>query len=71
MSKVTTEEFVKVWQSSASVSQVVERTGLRLGVVRSRAGWLRRKGVSLKRYRHREDFQALAALADRLAPKKK
>ena len=43
----TSEEFVKAWQASESVSQVMSKTGMSKRNVQARAQYLRLKGVHL------------------------
>ena len=66
--KLTPEEFVKVWQTSESIREVCDKTGLTNGGANSRALLYRKNGVPLKRFPRggtvpRLDYKALAKLA--------
>lgn len=67
------EEFVRVWQTSKSVIEVAEKTGIDIRGARQRATLYRKKGVPLQRFsggRHPvPDWEALKALAEELGPK--
>lgn len=65
-------EFVRAWQQAASVRAVAESLGLTCRQASIRAGWLRQKGVPLKRMptRPRHDWDALRTLAESLSPPK-
>jgi len=69
---VSPEEFVRAWQSSRDMAEVAKKTGLRLESVRARGHRFRKKGVPLKKLaqgRPATDWEALARLAQELAPK--
>lgn len=58
------KEFVVTWQTSASISEVCQRLQLQDADVRSKAGYLRRHNVKLKKYRLiKPDFSVLQRLA--------
>lgn len=49
--KISAEEFVKVWQSSSSVSEVSRKFGITSNnVTRNKAAKLRQQGVHLQRF---------------------
>jgi len=70
---VTPEDFVRAWQSSKSLAEVAEKTGMRTESVRARGFRFRKKGVPLKSLstagRPATDWEALKKLAKELAPK--
>lgn len=45
---ITAEEFVRVWQSCSSASEVVSRLNMPLPIVHARASGYRKAGVHLK-----------------------
>lgn len=49
---LTAEEFVRLWQSCKSVTEVTEKAGRTYTAVVSRANTLRKKGVNLKKMPH-------------------
>src|SRR3990170_1221542 len=49
-SRVSAEEFVKVWQNSNSLNEVSERTGISAAYANSRACRYRKNGVPLKKF---------------------
>ena len=63
-SSVTHEEFVKVWQASASGAEVADKLDLTKQAVHQRAAMLRARGVKLKPMRgyQRINVEALNAL---------
>ena len=62
--RVSAEEFVRAWQTSNSMVEVAEKTGMSIVAVSSRVAMYRRKGVPLKPYRIRKiDWEALASYA--------
>lgn len=67
MTQQEAEEFVKVWQSSGSKTQIAERLGLSLRQVDGRGYRLRKQGVRLRDHRterHDElDIDALNKIA--------
>lgn len=67
---VSTEEFIRIWQTSTSIDEVVEKTGMKRKSVPSRAVRLRRRGVMLKYMQkpHEQDWEYLARLAKEHAP---
>jgi hypothetical protein len=71
-SRVTAEEFVRIWQGADSVEQVSEQTGLYHGACVTRARSYRERGVPLqelpKRRTLRNDWKALRELAVELRP---
>jgi hypothetical protein len=69
---ITGEEFVLVWQSSKSVSEVAKRTGMTVKAASVRASNYRKKKVPLKlmngdRAMPHNDWEKLAKLARKLA----
>ena len=65
MSTVTPEEFIQAWQSSATLDEVKEKTGMPRANCHTRATYYRTKGIPLKAIvRTRKiDWVALADLA--------
>lgn len=64
--ELSPEEFVRIWQSSESVAEIVERTGVKADCLYSRACHYRKHGVPLKKFRRgmkRPDYVALAKIA--------
>ena len=66
-SKFTPEAFIKLWQTSESIREVAEKTGLTPGGANSRAQLYRKNGVQLKRFPKgssgpRLDYKSLAKL---------
>lgn len=63
--KITSEQFVEIWQTSKTVAEVVERTGLTLQRVYSKSWYFRRQKVPLKKhpYAPKNDWDSLADLA--------
>ena len=47
---LTPEEFVRAWQSSGSLAEVLRETGLRTQTACARASRYRKKGIALKRF---------------------
>lgn len=70
---VSPEEFVRAWQTSKSVIEVGEKTGIDLRAARQRASMYRKQGVPLQRFPGgrgvKPNWPALTALAEELAPK--
>jgi hypothetical protein len=67
---VAPEAFVKAWQTSESVEQVAEATGLKVGSIRLRAAKYRKLGIELKQFeraRKALDVEALKQLAAELS----
>ena len=64
-SKITPEEFIKVWQTSDTLDDVVAKTGIDKKVIRSRGIYYVKKGVPLKKLVHpyKNDWEALAKYA--------
>lgn len=56
------EEFVRVWQTSDSFSEAVERLGVKVSAASARACSLRKKGVRLKKF-HRGYFSGVSVNA--------
>lgn len=48
--KLTHEEFVRAWQSATSFGEFMATTQLTQGQASSRAGYLRRRGIMLKKF---------------------
>ena len=72
--KVAAAEFIEIYQTSESVAEVAERTGLATHTVSQRASLYRKKhGIALKQMPNagsgaRNDWDELRALAARLRP---
>lgn len=49
--KVSNERFVEVWQAAESGTEAAKRLGMRLNTAVQRAGYLRRAGVPMKRFK--------------------
>lgn len=62
------EEFIKAWQTSDSLDDVVTKSGLDKKAVRSRGIYYRKRGVPLKKLvgPYRNDWKALARYAEEL-----
>ena len=58
------EEFVTVWQQASSAIEVADKLGMSAGLASSKAAYLRRLGVPLKKFRSgaRVDPEALKKL---------
>lgn len=62
--------FIKAWQTSETLKEVCEKTGLSMRSIRFRGFFYRRKNLKLKTLRHGNfgdavyDWKALAAYAD-------
>lgn len=68
---VTAEQFVREWQTAPHVGAAARALGMDPGLVRQYAGFLRKKGVPLKKMITRNrgvDYDALADLAKSLLP---
>ncbi len=69
---VSAEDFVRAWQQSESVQQVMQITGMSESAVYVRSTKYRKLGIALKKYKagsgSKLDVQALRKLADELAP---
>ena len=67
MGDFTHEEFVRVWQTANSVIEVAGLLDISPRRARETAGYFRKNGVPLKRYRHknkyRRNWASLAKLA--------
>ena len=65
---VTPEEFIQVWQTSASGKEVAQKTNSTIDAVCSRAGYYRRQGVNLKKMKRgaamTQNWDELAKLAE-------
>jgi hypothetical protein len=75
---VSPEDFVRAWQSSSSIAEVVKKLGMSKSSVASRASYYRQNGVRLKRLNTGRslDTDALNAIVDAgesppAAPRKK
>ena len=62
-SGVTPEEFIKVWQTSKTLDEVAERTGIEKNAAAAKASGYRKKRVPLKRFKEPLDWERLAELA--------
>ena len=71
---VSAERFIEIYQTSGSVAEVAERSGLATHTVSQRASLYRKKhGIPLKQMPNagtgaRNDWDELRALAERLRP---
>lgn len=65
------EEFVRAWQESGSVSEAAKKMKLDTTTARSRANYLRSKGVPLTKFSNpmRMNWVAMAKLAKSLTDK--
>jgi len=73
-SRLSPEDFVRAWQSSASINEVVVKTGLGKNILRSRANSYQKLGIKLKKLPNiinPLNVTKLKALAIRLGKKKK
>lgn len=66
--KLTPEYFIAIWQSSKSIAEVLERTGMLPSAVRARVSIYRKRGVPLKKMQGNKgktrDWAALARFAE-------
>lgn len=62
---VPPETFVKAWQTSATTSEVLKKTGMKLHAARTRASLYRKRGIPLKYMGRKKplDVEALTKLA--------
>jgi hypothetical protein len=64
---VSTEEFIKAWQTSATTAEVCKKTGQTNSAASSRARLLRKIGIPLKKMRMgrtaKMDLEAMKKLA--------
>ncbi len=64
MTRVTAEAFVEAWQTSDTLDEIVERTGLTHRHASSRASFYRKNGIPLKMFRRTHlDWETLAEIA--------
>ena len=56
-SKAARAQFISVWQTSRSISEVAERLGLLYDSVMQKADCLRKEGIYLKRHRRQRIFR--------------
>tara|TARA_R110000824_G_scaffold10774_10_gene47237 strand:+ start:1915 stop:2184 length:270 start_codon:yes stop_codon:yes gene_type:complete len=64
--RVSPEDFIKIWQTSLTTAEVMEKTDLKVHAARTRACMYRKKGIPLKymtRGKKRLDVEALTKLA--------
>lgn len=69
--RVSHDEFVRIWQASASASEAARKAGVTAYHASFRAYFLRKRGVPLKRFaggRRPLDVKKLAKLAKSLQP---
>ena len=69
---LTPEEFVRLWQTSPTLADFCEKTGMKRRTASLRAAIYRRRGVPLKPFPRglaTIDAPALARLAQELSPK--
>lgn len=70
--KISPEQFIYIWQTSESVDEVQQKTGLTVEVIYSRSTSYRREGVPLKKFQRRSaktnkrNWGALASYAESL-----
>ena len=72
--QITAEDFVRAWQTSATVEEVSRKLDITVGGARVRATDLRNRGIPLKIMpggRRKIDIAALAKLANDLAKTEK
>lgn len=65
------ERFVRAWQESTTIAEVVRKTGLKIASVRSKATKYRKAGVPLKEIApetSRLDYARLTEIAQGLKP---
>ena len=74
LTRVTPEEFVRVWQTGQTVGEVATKLGITKRAACQRAMYYRKKGVPLKKYpkgrhhsTHEIDYPALTTLAKSLS----
>jgi hypothetical protein len=66
MAKTSSEEFIRIWQTSSNLDDVCEQLGCNANVASSRAAAMRKRGVPLRKFdAHRKpnDWSKLAKLA--------
>ena len=73
--RYTAEEFIKIWISSNSLSEVAEKTGYDPRTLSVRAAQYRKRGVKLPKFvrlagRSNRDWEKLAELAEKLKAEK-
>jgi hypothetical protein len=68
-SRISAEEFVRIWQTSASRKEVMEKTGQPKNTVAGRAARYRKRGVPLKNFWDctPQNWEKLRKLAEELA----
>ncbi len=75
MDRISNEDFIRIWQASGSVTEVMKAAGYdRPLQAASRAGYMRKKGIPLKKMPRtgggaKIEYSNLASLAKELAPK--
>lgn len=71
MARASSEAFVRLWQSSASATEVARALGVSLGAVTGRARRLRKLGVPLKKFigsrYSRQDVDNLRKIAEEVS----
>jgi hypothetical protein len=69
LKKVDNRQFIEAWQTSETVQQVCDTTGLKKGSAYSRAFRLRQLGVNLKKMttKNQREARELIQLAEQLA----
>lgn len=68
---ISAEAYIRLWQTSETMEEVLEKSGLSQEIARGKAAKLRKIGVPLKKFDTRGtklDVAALIALAKSLAP---
>lgn len=61
---VPAEEFIEAWQTSDGYEEVARKLSMTVQAVRQRADKYRSRGIPLKLYANRQDWQELAELAE-------
>jgi hypothetical protein len=67
--RIDPDEFVRIWQQSASLTEVAQKTGWPRASCYSRANYYRRNGVPLQKFRRTSriaSWKKLAELAETL-----
>lgn len=68
-SRVSSEEFVRIWQNAKSLSEVADLCGMTKRAASVRATYYRARQIDLKEFDGSLDVGALSAIAKRHAPK--
>lgn len=65
--RISPEEFVTVWQTSASCEKAAKKLGITPKVASAISSQLRQRGVPLKRFNFARDLKKLSLLARSLS----